>query len=68
MATRQSFIEAMEQISGIDNASDVLDYYLEERMARLDVHTGQYRITHGAFLDKDVLIRASKWLDNRATK
>ena len=59
MKSRQSFIEAIEQISGIDNAADVLDYYLKERIVRLDKHIGQYNVTHGSFLDKDVLIRAS---------
>ena len=60
MNARQSFIEAIEQISGIDNASDVLDYYLKERIVRIDKHIGQYQVTHGTFLDKDVLLRASK--------
>ena len=60
MQSRQSFIEAIEQISGIANASDVLDYYIKERIVSVNKHIGQYNVTHGAFLDKDVLLRASK--------
>jgi hypothetical protein len=60
MNHRQSFIETIEQISGIDNASDVLDYYIKERIVRIDKRIGQFQVTHGAFLDKDVLIRASR--------
>lgn len=60
MNTRESFIDAITTISGIDNASDVFDYYLAEGFVKCHVHTGQYNPTHGAFLDRDVLIRASK--------
>jgi len=57
MTGRQSIIEVITD-RGICNAAQVVDYYLANGIARYD-SVGQFQVKHGAFLDQDVLERAS---------
>ena len=57
MNGRESIIESLTN-RGITNAADVVDYYISEGIAKYDA-TGKFSVSHGAFLDMDILERAS---------
>lgn len=59
MATKQAMIEAIAKQGRIDQerASKVLDIYKKLKAITFGAHDG-YQITHGAFLDRDVILRA----------
>ena len=63
MNGRESIIESLTE-RGISNAADVVDYYIREGIAKYD-STCKFSVTHGVFLDQDVLERASKKVANR---
>lgn len=44
---------------GIPEPAAVVDYYIEQKFATYD-SLGQFRVKHGAFLDKEVLMRAAE--------
>ena len=64
MNGKQSIIEALNN-RGIPNAEKIVDYYIAEGIAKYD-SVGQFQVRHGVFLDRDVLMRASKEVSNRA--
>lgn len=41
-----------------EEARKVAAHYLKIRVAKLDAVTGQFTVKHGAFLDKDTILRA----------
>ena len=64
MNGRDSIIESLTN-DGITNAADVVDYYIKHGIAKYD-STGKFSVSHGAYLDQDVLERASKQCKERA--
>lgn len=60
MTSKENFIEALIAISKCspDQAEKVLSFYLKNKIAKIDPHIGQINVRHGAFLDKDVILRA----------
>ena len=59
MTSKTALIEAIREISGITNATGVFHYYLDEGFIKYKGAHDGFAVTHGAFMDKDVLIRAS---------
>ena len=60
MRTRDRFLSIIETISGCDEsmASKVADFYLENRIAKIDVVNGNLTFEHGIFLEPDVIQNA----------
>ena len=54
------FIESLQRLGGIteDQATLVMNYYLKHRIAKIDHGIGRVNVKHGAFLDRDVILRA----------
>lgn len=59
-SARRDFAANLRQLGGIDiaDAAKVRDYYLKERIAKLDAVSGRITVKHGAFLDREVIQRA----------
>ena len=58
MTSKPAMIEAIRELSGISNAAGVFHYYVDEGIIKSSAHDG-FRVIHGRFLDKDILLRAS---------
>ena len=63
LVTRQdnaykSLVDTLEQYGAGEHAERVAALYLKERIATLDPVIGQFKLKHGAFLDRDVIERA----------
>ena len=56
----QEFVENLMQLSGCTKAEaeKVFALYRKERLVKRDAVHGRYSVTHGAFLDADVIRRA----------
>jgi hypothetical protein len=54
------FIDAVvEQFNfSQEDATTIYNVYLREKIVNIDAVGGQYRLTHGAFWDKEVMKRA----------
>lgn len=59
MSTRDSIAHAIKSITPINNPYEVIDYYIAEGIARFDPCSGHFKLTHGAFFDRDILELAS---------
>lgn len=55
------FVETLERCGNITEkqAISVKDYYLKNKLAKLDAVSGRITVKHGAFLDADVIQRAA---------
>lgn len=55
------FIETLMNCGGIsrDEATKVKDLYLKNKIAKCDAVIGRISVKHGAFLDKEVILRAA---------
>lgn len=65
MATRidnaeSAMVECIATLGGVssDAAARVFRHYRKIKVVRLDAVSGRYRVTHGAFLDRDVIAKA----------
>ena len=65
MATRivnaeTSFVATLQEISGCteNQAHAVMAFYLKNKLAKMSVGIGSISVTHGAYLDADVIRRA----------
>jgi hypothetical protein len=58
---RRSMIESIQQISGLSlsRAEKAFKKLDSAKAFNYDGYDGVYRVKHGSFLDKDVLVRAS---------
>jgi len=54
------FIETLMNLSNIsrEDAVKVKDLYLKNKIAKCDAVIGRISVKHGAFLDKEVILRA----------
>ena len=59
--TRAAFVEHVVGSTDLSesDAERVLEFYLTQRIAKYNAHDG-YTVKHGAFMDYDVLERASQ--------
>lgn len=59
--TRIAFVEHVVGSTDLSesDANRILDYYVQQRIASYNVHDG-YTVKHGAFMEYDVLERASQ--------
>ena len=57
-----SFISTLQEISGCTEgeAYAVMAFYLKNKMAKLSAGVGAINVTHGAYLEPDVIRRAIK--------
>lgn len=55
-----NFIETLMNLGGIskDEARKVMELYLKNKLARIDTGIGRIQVKHGAFLDREVILRA----------
>lgn len=53
-------VDALQRSGAPDRATAarVAAYYIKHKLAKIDVHVGQFNVKHGAFLDADVVARA----------
>jgi len=60
MKTKASILDTLQLSSGISliQASKVYDYYIKEKIIKINKHTGDWSLSHGSFLDKDIILRA----------
>lgn len=65
MQSTPQFIETISRLAGVSvaDAKKIYNYYYKHKIIKSCKHTGQIRVTHGAFLDKDVLLRALKMVE-----
>lgn len=58
---RASFIEFCVTVQGLteETAKKALRYYVKTRLVKFDLVTIAFKVSHGAYLDKDVLERAA---------
>lgn len=56
MAHKTAMIEAIST-AGSEYPEKVFDYYIAEKIIKFTAHGG-FKLTHGAFLDADVIARA----------
>lgn len=56
----QAFIERLQDLGQISRADaiKVKEFYLKNRLAKLDAGIGRISVKHGAYLDRDVIRRA----------
>jgi hypothetical protein len=59
MSSKPAMIDAIAHNGQItqDQAAQVFDLYRKEKIVKFNAHDG-YSVTHGAFLDRDVITRA----------
>lgn len=55
------FVQTLQTMGGIERgaAVKVMAYYLTHRIAKLDPVMGKITVKHGAFLDRDTILRAA---------
>ena len=60
MSSKDHLAESIARQAGCDtkDANKIISYYLQEKIVKIDKHNGGLLLTHGAFMDKDVLLRA----------
>ena len=65
----RAFIEVIEEAGSVsrEDATKVKDFYLKNRLAKLDSGIGRINVTHGAYLDADVIQRAVDMADGGAS-
>ena len=62
MNTTESILACIQGIikCTLADAKHILEVYKREKVIKIDVVNGSWHVTHGAFLDADVLRRAIK--------
>ena len=69
MTTTARLAEAIANAAKIDlaTAAKVADYYVAQKIAKIDCVHGGLTLAHGAFLDADVIHRAAQLLEEGAS-
>ena len=53
----------MEQGFDIETSRRIFELYRREKFIKLDAAIGRYKLVHGIYWDKDVLMRAANYED-----
>lgn len=58
---RRNFALSLVELGGIEQstADKLVDWYLDNKLAKLDANIGRISVRHGMYLDRDVIQRAA---------
>jgi len=54
------FVESIERLGDLnaDDAKLVANFYMKSKLAKMDAVGGRILVKHGAYLDKDIIVKA----------
>jgi len=54
------FVESIERLGDLnaDDAQVVANFYLKSKLAKMDAVIGRISVKHGAYLDKEIIVKA----------
>ncbi len=62
---KRGFARTLVELGGVPEsiAPQMTDWYLDNKLAKIDYNVGQMHVTHGAFLDRELIQRVARQFD-----